>query len=258
MIRRWLALTYYLYALRLAALSHFYFNRLYLGTTRVRQVPSDISHATITKGVPVAQFLAIHPDNPQERLVRQAAETVRNGGVIVYPTDSCYALGCALGNKNAMERILAIRKIDLKHHLTLMCADLSELGTYAKVDNSQFRQLKAATPGSYTFILQATKEVPNRTLHPKRKTIGLRVPDNATALALLQELGEPILSCTLMLPEDDEPLTDPYEIRDRLEHAVDLVIDGGWCGTEPTTVIDMTDGTELIRQGKGDIAVFGL
>ena len=160
--------------------------------------------------------------------------------------------------KNAMERILTIRKIDQKHHLTLMCADLSELGTYAKVDNAQFRQLKAATPGSYTFILQATKEVPNRTLHPKRKTIGLRVPDNATALALLQELGEPILSCTLMLPEDEEPLTDPYEIRDRLEHAVDLVIDGGWCGTEPTTVIDMTDGTELIRQGKGDIAVFGL
>ena len=196
----------------------------------------------------MAQFFSIHPDNPQDRLIKQAADIVRSGGVIVYPTDSCYALGCKLGDKNAMERILTIRKIDQKHHLTLMCADLSELGTYAKVDNAQFRQLKAATPGSYTFILQATKEVPNR----------LRVPDNATALALLQELGEPILSCTLMLPEDEEPLTDPYEIRDRLEHAVDLVIDGGWCGTEPTTVIDMTDGTELIRQGKGDIAVFGL
>ena len=206
----------------------------------------------------MSQFFAIHPENPQERLIKQAVEIVRKGGVSVYPTDSWYAIGCALGDKTAMERILAIRKIDLKHHLTLMCADLSDLGTYAKVDNSQFRQLKAATPGSYTFILQATKEVPNRTLHPKRKTIGLRVPDNAIALALLKELGEPMLSSTLMLPEDDEPLTDPYEIRDRLEHAVDLVIDGGWCGTEPTTVIDMTDGVELVRQGKGDAGLFGL
>ena len=206
----------------------------------------------------MAQFFAIHPENPQERLVKQAAEIVRQGGVIVYPTDSCYALGCQMGNKEAMERILAIRQIDLKHHLTLMCADLSELGTYAKVDNSQFRQLKAATPGAYTFILPATKEVPNRTLHPKRKTIGLRVPDNKIALALLAELGEPMLSCTLMLPEETEPQTDPYEIRNLLEHAVDLIIDGGWCGTEPTTVIDMTDGTELIRQGAGDTSVFGL
>lgn len=206
----------------------------------------------------MAQFFAIHPENPQERLVKQAAEIVRQGGVIVYPTDSCYALGCQMGNKEAMERILAIRKIDLKHHLTLMCADLSELGTYAKVDNSQFRQLKAGTPGAYTFILPATKEVPNRTLHPKRKTIGLRVPDNKIALALLAELGEPMLSCTLMLPEETEPQTDPYEIRNLLEHAVDLIIDGGWCGTEPTTVIDMTNGTELIRQGAGDTAVFGL
>lgn len=206
----------------------------------------------------MAQFFAIHPENPQERLVKQAAEIVRQGGVIVYPTDSCYALGCQMGNKEAMERILAIRKIDLKHHLTLMCADLSELGTYAKVDNSQFRQLKAATPGAYTFILPATKEVPNRTLHPKRKTIGLRVPDNKIALALLAELGEPMLSCTLMLPGETEPQTDPYEIRNLLEHAVDLIIDGDWCGTEPTTVIDMTDGTELIRQGAGDTSVFGL
>ena len=206
----------------------------------------------------MAQFFAIHPENPQERLVKQAAEIVRQGGVIVYPTDSCYALGCQMGNKDAMERILAIRQIDLKHHLTLMCADLSELGTYAKVDNSQFRQLKAATPGAYTFILPATKEVPNRTLHPKRKTIGLRVPDNKIALALLAELGEPMLSCTLMLPEETEPQTDPYEIRNLLEHAVDLIIDGGWCGTEPTTVINMTNGTELIRQGAGDTSVFGL
>ncbi|ULJ68854.1 threonylcarbamoyl-AMP synthase [Wielerella bovis] len=206
----------------------------------------------------MAQFLAIHPENPQERLIKQAVEIVKNGGVIVYPTDSCYALGCVMGDKAAMERILSIRQIDLKHHLTLVCADLRDLGTYAKVDNSQFRQLKAATPGSYTFILQATKEVPNRTLHPKRKTIGLRVPDNIIARALLAELGEPLLSCTMMLPEDEEPLTDSYEIRDRLEHAVDVIIDGGWCGTEPTTVIDMTDGIELVRQGKGDIALFGL
>ena len=206
----------------------------------------------------MAQFFAIHPDNPQERLIKQAADIMRGGGVVAYPTDSCYALGCQLGDKAAMERILNIRQIDQKHHLTLMCADLSELGTYAKVDNSQFRLLKATTPGSYTFILQASKEVPARTQHPKRKTIGLRVPDNTIALALLAELGEPLLSCTLMLPEDDEPLTDPYEIRDRLEHSVDAIIDGGWCGTEPTTVIDMTDGIELVRQGKGDLAPFGL
>lgn len=206
----------------------------------------------------MAQFFAIHPENPQDRLIKQAVQIIKQGGVVVLPTDSCYALGCALGDKNAMERILAIRKIDLKHHLTLLCADLSDLGTYAKVDNSQFRQLKAATPGSYTFILQATKEVPNRTLHPKRKTIGLRVPDNTITRALLTELGEPMLSCTLMLPENNEPLIDPYEIQDCLEHAVDLIIDGGWCGMEPTTVIDMTDGTKLIRQGKGDITLFGL
>ena len=206
----------------------------------------------------MAQFLTIHPDNPQDRLIKQAVETINKGGVVIYPTDSCYALGCRLGDKAAMERILAIRQMNLKHHFTLMCADLSELGTYAKVDNSQFRQLKAATPGSYTFILQATKEVPNRTFHPKRKPIGLRVPDNQIALALLKELGEPMLSCTLILPEDNEPLTDPYEIRDRLDYAVDLIIDGGWCGTEPTTVIDMTDGVELVRQGRGDVSLFGL
>lgn len=206
----------------------------------------------------MAQFLTIHLDNPQERLIKQAVEIIKQGGVVIYPTDSCYALGCQLGDKAAMERILAIRQMDLKHHFTLMCADLSELGTYAKVDNSQFRQLKAATPGSYTFILQATKEVPNRTLHPKRKTIGLRVPDHAIVLALLKELGEPMLSCTLMLPEDKQPLSDPYDIRDRLEHAVDLIIDGGWCGIEPTTVIDMTAGLQLVRQGKGDSRLFGL
>ncbi len=206
----------------------------------------------------MAQFFTIHPDNPQARLIREAAKIVEAGGVIVYPTDSCYALGCALGNKRAMERILEIRQIDLKHHLTLVCADLSALANYARVDNSQYRLLKSATPGSYTFILQATKEVPRRTLHPKRSTIGLRVPDHQVALALLEVLHEPILSCTLMLPGEGEPLVDPYEIRELLENRVDLVIDGGWCGTEPTTVIDMTDGVSLVRQGKGAVAPFGL
>lgn len=206
----------------------------------------------------MAQFFSIHPENPQARLLREAAKVVHKGGVIVYPTDSCYALGCALGNKEAMMRILAIRQIDQKHHLTLMCHDLSELGTYARVDNSQFRLLKAATPGSFTFILQASKEVPKRTLHPKRNTIGLRVPDHIIALALLEELGEPMLSCTLMLPEEVEPLTDPDDIRDKIANQVDVIIDGGWCGIEPSTVIDMTDKIELVRQGKGDAAIFGL
>lgn len=205
----------------------------------------------------MAQCFAIHPDNPQERLIKQAADIVRQGGVIAYPTDSCYALGCQMGNKAAMERLQAIRRMDAKHHLTLMCADLSELGTYAKVDNSQFRLLKAATPGAYTFILPATKEVPSRTLHPKRKTIGLRVPDNRITQALIKELGEPLLSCTLILPEDSEALTDPYDIRARLEHSIELVIDGGWCGTEPTSVIDMSDGgVEIVRRGAGDVTLF--
>lgn len=206
----------------------------------------------------MAQFFVIHPENPQPRLIREAVKILREGGVIVYPTDSCYALGCRLGEKAAMERILSIRQVDLKHHLTLVCHNLSELANYAKVDNAQFRLLKAATPGSFTFILQATREVPRRTLHPKRSTIGLRVPDHRIALAILEELGEPILSSTLMLPDDPDPLCDPYDIRDRLEHQVDLILDGGWCGSEPTTVIDLTDGVELIRRGKGDPALFGL
>ncbi|MBO7081261.1 MAG: threonylcarbamoyl-AMP synthase [Neisseriaceae bacterium] len=206
----------------------------------------------------MALYLSIHPENPQERLLQQAADIVRNGGVLVYPTDSCYALGCALGQKNAMERIMNIRQIDQKHHLTLMCADLSQLGTYARVDNSQFRLLKAVTPGSYTFILQATKEVPARTLHPKRKTIGLRVPDHIITLKLLQILNEPLLSCTLMLPNEEEPPTEGWMIQEALDYAVDAIIDGGYCGINPTTVIDMTDGIELIRQGKGDIAALGL
>jgi len=206
----------------------------------------------------MAQFFVIHPETPQQRLIREAVKIIREGGVIVYPTDSCYALGCQLGDKGAMERILRIRQIDQKHHLTLICHNLSELANYARVDNAQFRLLKAATPGSFTFILQATKEVPRRTLHPKRSTIGLRVPDHPVTLALLEELGEPILSSTLMLPDDPDPLCDPYDIRDRLEHQVDLIIDGGWCGNEPTTVVDLCDGVELIRRGKGEPALFGL
>ena len=206
----------------------------------------------------MAQFFVIHPETPQQRLIREAVKIIREGGVIVYPTDSCYALGCRLGDKAAMERILQLRRIDQKHHLTLVCHNLSELANYARVDNAQFRLLKAATPGSFTFILQATKEVPRRTLHPKRSTIGLRVPDHPVTLALLEELGEPILSSTLMLPGEEDPLCDTYDIRDRLEHQVDLIIDGGWCGSEPTTVVDLSEGVELIRRGKGDPGVFGL
>lgn len=206
----------------------------------------------------MAQYFVIHPVNPQQRLIREAVRILNEGGVIVYPTDSCYAFGCKLGDKHAMERILAIRQVDLKHHLTLVCNNLSELANYAKVDNAQFRMLKTGTPGSFTFILQATREVPRRTLHPKRATIGLRVPDHRVALALLEELGEPILSSTLMLPDDAEPLCEPEDIRDRLEHRIDLILDCGRCGNVPTTVIDLTHGVELVRRGKGDPALFGL
>ena len=209
----------------------------------------------------MAQFFSIHPETPQGRLIRDAVKILRDGGVVAYPTDSCYALGCRLSDKQAMERIIAIRQLDLRHHFTLVCRDLSELGTYAKVDNATYRLLKAVTPGPYTFILQATKEVPRRTLHPKRQTIGLRVPDHPVALAMLEEMGEPILSCTLMLPGDDLPPTDPYEIRDVLDRQLDAIIDCGYCGVEPTTVIDLTSGApELIRAGAGAsrLAAFGL
>lgn len=206
----------------------------------------------------MAQFFNVHPDNPQPRLIREAVRILREGGVIVYPTDSCYALGCHLGDKEAIKRILQIRQIDLKHHLTLVCHNLSEIAKYAKVDNAQFRLLKAVTPGSYTFILQATRLVPRCTLHPKRATIGLRVPDHKVVLALLEEMGEPILSTTLMLPGDELPLCEPDEIRDRLEHVVDLVIEGGGCGVTPTTVVDLSGRIELVRHGKGDPALLGL
>lgn len=200
----------------------------------------------------MAQLFKIHPLDPQQRLIRQAAEIVRRGGVIVYPTDSCYALGCHIGDKSAMERIRAIRNVGEKHHLTLVCRNLAEIGQYAKIDNSQFRLLKAATPGSYTFILKATREVPKRLLHPSRRTIGLRVPDHNVALALLAELDEPLLSSTLHLPEDDAPLNDAEEIRSRLERRVDAVIDAGSCGIVPTTVVDLTgDAPHITRLGKG-------
>jgi tRNA threonylcarbamoyl adenosine modification protein (Sua5/YciO/YrdC/YwlC family) len=207
----------------------------------------------------LAQFFSIHPENPQLRLIRQAVAIVRAGGVIVYPTDSCYALGGQLGDKNVMTRIRAIRQVDEQHHFTLMCRNLSEISQYAKVDNSQYRLLKACTPGSYTFIFQATREVPRRLLNPKRNTIGLRIPDNTVVQALLAELSEPLLSSTLILPGDEFPLNDAGEIRDRLEHHVELVLDGGACGLEMSTVIDLTGDTpKLTRQGKGSLAPFGI
>ncbi|CAA0125447.1 putative protein YciO [Halioglobus japonicus] len=205
----------------------------------------------------MSQFFQIHPDNPQARLIRQAVDIIKGGGVVVYPTDSAYALGCHIGDKNALDRIRRIRKLDAKHNFTLVCSDLSEIATYAKVSNSVYRLLRHTTPGPYTFILPATSEVPRRLMHPKRKTVGLRVPDNAIAAALLADLGEPLMSVTLILPGDEFPLMDPYDIRETLEHHVDLVIDGGYCGLEPTTVVDLADETPVvIRVGKGEVAPF--
>lgn len=207
----------------------------------------------------MSQYFSIHPVNPQPRLIKQAAEIIRNGGIVVYPTDSCYALGCHIGDKAAMERIRMIRGIDDRHHLTLVCRDLSELAAYARVDNQQFRLLKASTPGSYVFILEATRELPKRLQHPKRRTIGLRIPDHPVVDALLAELGEPILSSTLLLPGDETPHIDAQEIRERLERQVDLILDGGSCGIEPTTVVDLTGPVPLVtRAGKGSLAPFGL
>ncbi|MFZ0788579.1 MAG: L-threonylcarbamoyladenylate synthase [Chromatiaceae bacterium] len=205
----------------------------------------------------MAQFFQIHPENPQVRLVRRAVEILLEGGVIVYPTDSSYAFGCQIGAKEAMERIRRIRQLDAKHNFTLVCRDLSEITTYAKIDNQAFRLLKSLTPGPYTFIHEATKQVPRRLLHPKRKAIGIRVPDNVICRDLLAELNQPILSSTLMLPGDDRPLTDPEEMRDALDKQVDLIIDGGFCGLEPTTVVDMiADPPLVVRVGKGDPSQF--
>ncbi|MBS4098198.1 MAG: threonylcarbamoyl-AMP synthase [Sulfuricella sp.] len=207
----------------------------------------------------MAQLFVVHPENPQPRLIRQIVDILRGGGVIVYPTDASYALGCLPGCKAAEERIRAIRRLDDQHFLTLVCRDLAEIARYAKVDNSQYRLLKAATPGCYTFILEATKETPKRLQHPKRRSIGLRVPEHPVTQALLAELGEPMLSSTMQMPGEDVPLSDPYEIRDLLEHQVDLVVDGGYCDVVSSTVIDMTgDVPVLVRQGKGDVRAFGL
>lgn len=206
----------------------------------------------------MSQFFYIHPENPQARLINQAVEILRKGGVIVYPTDSGYALGCMLGDKHAMDRIIAIRKLPEGHNFTLVCRDLSELSNYATVTNIAYRLIKNNTPGRYTFILTATKELPRRLMTSKRKTIGLRVPDNQIALDLLSALGEPILSCSLMLPgEEHITQSDPEEIRERLEHQVDLIIHGGYLGQEPTTVVDLTEDTPVIlREGSGSTEPF--
>jgi len=205
----------------------------------------------------MSQFFEIHPDNPQARLITQAVNLIKTGSVIVYPTDSAYALGCHMGDKKALERIRRIRQLDKNHHFTLMCKDLKELGVYAQVDNSAFRMLKSLTPGAFTFLLKATREVPKRLMHEKRKTIGLRVPDNNIVQMMLAALGEPIMSTTLIMPGEDLPLVDIHDIREQLEKHVDLIIDGGACGLAPTTVIDAIDWPPiLIRQGKGDASEY--
>ena len=205
----------------------------------------------------MAFLLAIHPQNPQTRLVRQAISALLDGSVVAYPTDSCYALGCLMGDKEAMERIRRIRKADKQHNFTLVCRDLSEIARYARVDNSQYRTLKAFTPGPYTFVLEATREVPKRLQNPRRRTIGIRVPDNAIVRELLAELGEPIMSSTLLLPGDEQPVTDAQEIKQRLDHEVDVVIDGGPGGLEPSSVIDLSGaGPVIVRRGKGDVTAF--
>jgi tRNA threonylcarbamoyl adenosine modification protein (Sua5/YciO/YrdC/YwlC family) len=207
----------------------------------------------------MTRLLSIHPTDPQARLVTQAADIVRRGGVIVYPTDSCYALGCHIGDKEAAERLRRIRGVDERHHFTLVCRDLSEIANFARVDNAQYRLLKAATPGPYTFILEASREVPRRLAHPKRRTIGLRVPEHVIAQALLTELDEPLLSTSLLLPGIEDPLNDAAEIAELLDGRVDLVIDGGACGLMPTTVVDMTgEAPEVVRRGAGPLARLGL
>ncbi len=202
----------------------------------------------------MAQYFEIHPENPQKRLVQQAVSIIDKGGLIIYPTDSSYALGCHIGDKSAMERIQRIRRTDSKHHFTLVCSDLSEIGTYAKVSNSDYRLMKSLTPGPYTFLLKATSVVPRRLMNPKRKTIGVRVPDNNIVHEILLELGQPIMSSTLIPPGGQDALDDAEEIREAFQHSVDLVIDGGFCGIEPTTVISLIDGVPVIaRHGKGEV-----
>ena len=205
----------------------------------------------------MARYLDIHPENPQPRLISQAVDIIRSGGLIAYPTDSCYALGAQVGNRDALDRIRAIRHLDSKHHFTLVCKDFAQLGQLVQIDNDVFRSIKAVTPGSYTFILPATKEVPRRLLHPKKKTVGVRIPEHRVVQALLAELGEPLLSSTLLLPDEEDPLTQGWEIKERLEHVVDAVIDSGDTGAEPTTVIDFSTGAaEVVRRGMGDPSRF--
>jgi tRNA threonylcarbamoyl adenosine modification protein (Sua5/YciO/YrdC/YwlC family) len=206
----------------------------------------------------MSQHFHLHPDNPQPRLIREAVKLLKAGGVMVYPTDSCYAIGCMIGNKEGMERIRVLRGVDDKHMFTLVCRDLSEIARFAMVDNKQYRMLKSATPGGYTFILQATKEVPRRLQHPKRSTIGLRVPEHAVVALLLAELDEPILSMTLQLPDDEYPLNDPEDILDRIGNRIDVMLDSGFCGIESTTVVDLTGpNPELLRRGTGDVRQLG-
>jgi tRNA threonylcarbamoyl adenosine modification protein (Sua5/YciO/YrdC/YwlC family) len=205
----------------------------------------------------MAKYFDVHPDNPQRRAIGQVVDIVRADGLIAYPTDSCFALGCQLGNRDGIDRIKSIRHLDDRHHFTLVCQDFAQLGQFVVVNNAVFRAIKASTPGSYTFILPATKEVPRRLLHPKKKTVGVRIPDHAVAQALLAELGEPLLSSTLLLPDQDEPMTQGWEIKERLEYALDAVIDSGDCGTEPTTVIDFSrDEPKIVRRGSGDPSRF--
>ncbi len=203
----------------------------------------------------MSQFFQIHPDNPQNRLISQAVDILEGGGVIAYPTDSGYALGCRLGDKNAQDVIRNIRRVTKEHNFTIVCRDLTEISTYAKVDNTAFRLIKSLTPGPFTFILPATRDVPRRLQNPKRKTIGLRIPDNNIAQAIINSLGEPLMTSTLILPGEELPMTDPYDIRQTLEHTLDLVIDGGFCGFEPTTVIGLEDEAPVLyRQGQGDVS----
>ncbi|MFE2580492.1 L-threonylcarbamoyladenylate synthase [Streptomyces sp. NPDC059378] len=205
----------------------------------------------------MAKYYDVHPDNPQPRTISQVAESIRAGALIAYPTDSCYALGCRLGSRDGIDRIRSIRALDDRHHFTLVCQDFAQLGQFVRVDNDVFRAIKASTPGKYTFILPATKEVPRMLQHPKKKTVGVRIPDHVVTHALLAELGAPLLSSTLLLPGEDEPMTQGWEIKDRLDHVLDGVVDSGDCGTEPTTVVDFSGGeAEIVRYGAGDVTRF--
>ncbi|BFV61104.1 L-threonylcarbamoyladenylate synthase [Kitasatospora sp. CMC57] len=205
----------------------------------------------------MAKYFDVHPQTPQARTINTVADSLRSGALIAYPTDSCFALGCRMGNAEGLERIRSIRRLDERHHFTLMCENFAQLGQFVHIDNAVFRAIKAATPGSYTFILPATKEVPRRLMHPKKKTVGVRIPDHAVTRALLAELGEPLVSSTLLLPGEDEPMTQGWEIKERLDHVLDAVMDSGDCGTVPTTVVDFSDGAaEIVRHGAGDPTPF--